>query len=64
MIYNEEWMTLADAATRWHIGNPDSLRVYVHRGTLAARKSGHIWLVAISEMERMFGPEKPGNLPP
>lgn len=49
--------TLADAAAQWGIAYPDNLRQRIARGTLHARKSGAIWLVSHTEMERVFGPK-------
>jgi hypothetical protein len=53
-------LTLSEAAQRWKLSNGASIRKAIERKKFKnheIRKSGGVWLIAYSAMERVFGPE-------
>jgi len=54
-------LTLSEAAQRWKLSDGASIRKAIERKRFndhEIRKSGGVWLIAYSAMERVFGPER------
>jgi len=53
-------LTLSEAAQRWKLADGASIRKAIERKRFTEyeiRKSGGVWLIVHSAMERVFGPE-------
>jgi len=49
-------LTPGEAAERWHL-SPEAVRKAIRGGRLPAAKSAGTWLIRLSDMVTVFGPE-------
>lgn len=61
----ERVVTLTEAAERACV-RPQTLMYHIDRGNLAARKSGHVWLISLASLHALYkpptAPRRPASL--
>lgn len=58
----ERVVTLTEAAERACV-RPQTLMYHIDRGNLAARKSGHVWLISLASLHALYKPPAPPRRP-